>query len=344
MLTCRAGSIAALAALLSMVASIAVGADDAQPYASPTDAYRQGMATLKTGDTKKSLTALEYAADRGVLGAQLKLARIYAAGNGVKPDQAKALSYYRQIANQRADISPSSPIAKYVAEAFVALGRFNLEGVESASLRADPDRAANLFRHAASYFGDADAQYELARLYLAGNGVDKNVGLAVNWLATAAKKQHAEAQATLGELLWEGQEVRQRQSRGLALIMLAHANAFAEGKEPAWIQELYLRTQGEADAAVREEARSLIPELGGAAIALESDTPPAPAKSAVAATPPAPSNLPIPANGLPASTPVAGPAAATAEAVIPQAPSQGALHMPGQAGVPVGFAPASPAP
>ena len=49
----------------------------------------------------------------------------------------------------------------------------------------------HLFRHAASYFGNAEAQYRLARLYMNGDGVEKNLGLAVNWLSIAAKKQHA---------------------------------------------------------------------------------------------------------------------------------------------------------
>ena len=128
-------------------------------------------------------------------------------------------------------------------------------------------RAANLFRHAASYFGDADAQYQLARLYLDGDGVEKNVGLAINWLATAAKKQHAEAQATLGELLWRGSDdVRQRRARGLALIMLAHENAKASGKEPKWIADLYVEAQGATSAAMRKEAQNLMPGLGGHAL------------------------------------------------------------------------------
>jgi TPR repeat protein len=122
-----------------------------------------------------------------VLGAQLKLARIYASGNGVNKDSGRAFYFYRQIANQRADISPLSPVSKYVAEAFVALGEYYVDGIPSAQVLEDPIRAANLLRHAASYFGDADAQYQLARLYLDGEGVEKNVGLAINWLATAAR-------------------------------------------------------------------------------------------------------------------------------------------------------------
>ena len=120
MLMSREGIPAALAAGLILI-PVAVGnAGDSPPFVSATDAYRAGIAELKSGDTEEGLPALEYAAERGVLGAQLKLARIYASGNGVTKDSGKAFFFYRQIANQRADISPLSPVSKYVAEAFVA--------------------------------------------------------------------------------------------------------------------------------------------------------------------------------------------------------------------------------
>jgi exopolysaccharide production negative regulator len=92
--------------------------------------------------------------------------------------------------------------------------------------------------------------------------VEKNPSLAVNWLATAAKKQHAAAQATLGELLWKGDEVRQRQARGLAFLTLAHENAKAEGDEPKWIADLYQDAFVKSDNATRKEAELLLPELG----------------------------------------------------------------------------------
>ena len=124
----------------------------------------------------------------------------------------------------------------------------------------NPARAAGLFRHAASYFGSAEAQYDLALLYLDGTGVEKSPSLAVNWLAMAAKKQHAAAQATLGELLWRGSDdIRQRQARGLALIILAHANASAAGAEPKWIGELYREARGASTPAMLKEAQALAP-------------------------------------------------------------------------------------
>jgi uncharacterized protein len=322
----RQGVVAALATGLLAVPFAVGGADNTPPFVSATEAYHAGITDLKSGETDQALPALEYAAESGVLGAQLKLARIYATGNGVKKDDAKAFYFYRQIANQRADISPVSPVSKYVAESFVALGDYYLKGIPSAGLLQDPSRAANLYRHAASYFGDADAQYALARLYLDGDGVEKNVGLAINWLATAAKKQHAEAQATLGELLWRGgDEVRQRPARSLALIMLAHANAKADGNEPKWIADLYLEVEGASTAAIRQEAQSLMPELSGRAVA----------------------ERPTTAKGNPADElllPAAGGASPTSASV--PAPSTGAMASgvpsptappPEKIGVPVGF-------
>ena len=313
---------------LALVATplAAAHAEDASHFGSATDAYREGIAELKSGETEEALPALEYAADHGVLGAQLKLARIYAVGNGVRKNEGKAYFYYRQIANQRADISPMSPVSKYVAESFVALGKYYVDGIPAADVPQDPVRAAHLFRHAASYFGDADAQYALARLYLDGTGVDKNVGLAINWLATAAKKQHAPAQAKLGELLWRGgDEIHHRPARALALILLAHANAKADGKEPKWIEDLYAEVVGASDAATRKEAQALMPELGGQVAIDEVPT-------TVKATPA--EELLVPASGV-SSTP-ASPGAKTAGAMTSDA-SAASGPAPDKTGAPMGF-------
>jgi TPR repeat protein len=312
-------------AALTVLAPLAVGAEDVPPYASATEAYRQGIAAIKAGNVEDALPSLVYAADRHVLGAQLKLARLYAAGVAVPKDDAKAFTYYQQIADERAESNPRSPIAKFVAEAFVALGRYYQFGLPARSIAPNPARAAGLYRHAASYFGDADAQYALARLYLTGDGVDKNVGLAANWLAMAAKKQHPAAQATLGELLWHG-DIRARPAKGLALIILAHENAKASGKEPDWMTELYLGAVGSADAATRKEARALIPELGGAVAA--ATIPAAPAHAASGGP------VVIPASGGTAAAATAVPAASAA---APSAIAAGNADAK-PAEMPVGFA------
>jgi TPR repeat protein len=263
MAMCNRLAAAAFAALLT-TGSIAFAADDPPPYPSATEAYRQGVSALKAGGGVAAVPALEYAAKYGVLGAQVKLARAYAAGRDVPKNDAKAFVYFEQIADSQADISPASPIAKYAAEAFVALGQYYLDGIPEKPLAPNPDYAADLFRHAASYFGNAEAQYRLARLYLNGTGVEKNIGLAVNWLAIAAKKQHAAAQATLGEILWRGEAVRARRARGLALIILARENAKADAKEAKWIGSLYDEVLSKSDKSVRKDAEALLPVLGDA--------------------------------------------------------------------------------
>ena len=136
-------SFAALAAMMAL-APAAIGAEDPPPYASATEAYRQGAAAAKSGHMDAALPALSYAAERGVLGAELKLARIYARGDGIARDDGKAFNYYQRIADQHAEIPPSSPVAKFVAEAFVALGQYCRKGVPgiglktSMAIRRDP--------------------------------------------------------------------------------------------------------------------------------------------------------------------------------------------------------------
>ncbi len=329
MRTCKI-AFGAVAALM-MLGPVAVGADDPPPYASATDAYRQGVSTIKAGKVSAALPALEYAAKRGVLGAELKLARIYSSGrDDVTEDDAKAFSYYRAIADQYADISPSNPIARYVGEAFVALGQYHLDGIKAIQLPSNPSYAADLFRHAASYFGNADAQYALARLYLKGDGVEKDVGLAVNWLAMAAKKQHVAAQAALGELLWRGTEVRQREARGLALITLAHENAKASGKEPSWIGDLYQEAFAKSDTATRKEAAALLPELGPTSVAGT----PLSAKLAQPANTAAPVMLPAMGAAVKPATPSASASAEPAGAIPLSKPG---TPPPAPIGLSVGF-------
>ena len=235
-----ASQIGSILAVVIVLTPASVGSTDTPPpYASATEAYRKGVDAMKLGETRSAIAALEYAADHGVLGAQLKLARLYANGGLVARDDARAFHYYQHIADQYADIPAASPIAPYVGEAFCALGQYYVAGISTMPLQADPIYAAGLFRHAGAYFGDAEAQYQLGRLYRTGIGVEKNETIAANWLAMAARKQHAGAQAVLGEMLWTGAGVRRLQARGLALLMLAKENARGSAKDADWIGKTY---------------------------------------------------------------------------------------------------------
>ena len=55
--------------------------------------------------------------------------------------------------------------------------------------------------------GDAEAQYQLARMYNKGEGVTRDYGQAVAWCRKAAEQGHEEAQFGLGVMYNEGRGV-----------------------------------------------------------------------------------------------------------------------------------------
>jgi len=206
------------------------------PPMTPVEAFRSGAHWLKAGDTVKAVNSLEYAAEKGHALAQWKLGRMYAEGDGVTQNDLKAFEYFRSIANSHADDNPDLPQARFVANAFVALGHYYLEGIPKTEIKRDPQRAREMFAYAASYFRDPDAQYYLARLYLNGTGAPHDPRTAARWFGLSAQKGQCEAQAMLGAMLFEGDHVPRQAARGLMWLALAKDSARAD---QAWITKLY---------------------------------------------------------------------------------------------------------
>jgi len=181
-----------------------------------------------------ALTALQYAAEQGQPVAQWKLGRMYADGDGVPRDDVRAFNYFSQIANSHPDEAPGTPQARFVANAFVALGHYYLTGIPNSKIAADRARARDMFGYAATYFGDADAQYELGRLYLTGTPGDPHQ--AARWLQLAATKGHCRAEVALGDLLFQGQVVPRQAARGLMWLTLGRDCA---GADETWVKPVY---------------------------------------------------------------------------------------------------------
>jgi TPR repeat protein len=191
-----------------------------------------------------ALSALQYAAEGGHPIAQWKLGRMYANGDGVAQDDVRAFEYFTRIANAHAEDSPSAPQAQIVANAFVALGRYYLNGIPNSKIKSDPDRAREMFSYAASYFGNADAQYDLARLYLKTPDASReDFRYGARWLGLAAQKGQHEAQALLGQMLFNGDKLPRQAARGLMWLTLARDSA---GPEETWIKESYNRAFAKA--------------------------------------------------------------------------------------------------
>lgn len=194
------------------------------PAPTPMEAFRSGTRALRAGEATKGLSALEYAAEQGHTVAQWKLGRMYAEGDQVPKNALRAFQYFSSVANSHAEDSPDAPQSRFVANAFVQLGQYYMQGIPDA-LKPDPARAREMFWYAASYFGDADAQYSLAQLYLDGNGAPRDPRQAARWLGLAANKGQNHAQALLGHLLFKGDQVPRQAARGLMWLTLARDGA-----------------------------------------------------------------------------------------------------------------------
>ena len=106
----------------------------------PLEAFRSGTQALRQGKTDQAITELEFAAEQGVPGAIWKLGRMYADGDGVRVNKARAYEYFRRLTTAYGDDSSGTPHARYLANAFVALGQYYLEGIPG-TLKSDPNLA-----------------------------------------------------------------------------------------------------------------------------------------------------------------------------------------------------------
>jgi hypothetical protein len=222
---------------------------------SPFEAFRAGAQALREGKVEQGILELELAAKQNVAGALWKLGRMYADGDGVPQDRARAFEYFRRLSNHpQADDSVGTPHARFVANAFVTLGQYYLEGIPEAvpPVTPDPVVAYQMFRYAASYFADSEAQYYLGRLYLSGRGVPKDPIQAARWLRLAANKGEHRAQALLGTMLFKGQDVARQAALGLFWLTVAKDGATAD---EAWIAETH--ASANAQATDEERARAL---------------------------------------------------------------------------------------
>jgi hypothetical protein len=224
-----------------------------RPSLTPFEAFRSGTQALRQGKTDQGVAELEFAAEQGVPGAIWKLGRMYADGDGVGKDRARAFEYFRRLTNAHAE-SQGTPQARFVANAFVALGQYHLEGIPG-TVKADPLVAHDMFRYAASYYADPEAQYHLGRLYLLGSGAPKDPMQAARWLRLSANKGEPRAQALLGTMLFKGEGVQRQAALGLFWLIVAKDGA---GPDDGWITETYSKALAEATDGERALAHKYL--------------------------------------------------------------------------------------
>ncbi len=230
-----------------------------QNFANAEQALRAGIDDLNAGNAASSVAALTYAAEGGEPIARWKLGEMYADGVGVTRDDVKAYHYFNQLVQDYDEDAPDQRNRGAISNAFVAVGVYSLNGIPNSDVHADPERARELFQYAATTFGDPDAQYNLAHMYIVGaGGLEKDAIVAIRWLVLASGKGHRPSEALLGHMLFAGDGVPPQRPRGLMWLTIAKNGA--QGPKDEWIRELYQRDFAVASDADRRSAAALLDE------------------------------------------------------------------------------------
>lgn len=238
-----AASVAGTGTALAFDDNVFDEAGDVRAESNPWAVFQFGYSAYKSGHKDQAAEAYRYAAENGQIGATWKLARMYAAGDGVDRNDYEAFKFFSEIAEQ--DVEPGSREESYVSDALVALGGYLKTGIPGSPIAANSIAAQEYYMRAAANYRNPNAQFEMGNMFLKGDGgVKASVRQAGRWFQLAAEKGHAGAQATLGNLLFQSGKV----VRGLAMMTAALERA-APSDRP-WIrgmQEEAFSLAGEAD-------------------------------------------------------------------------------------------------
>jgi TPR repeat protein len=229
--------------------------DAAQAMASAMDGAGGGISSAE------QIAALEDAAAAGDPMAQWQLGLMYESGEGVEQDKAKAFGYFAEIADQHADAAPRGTESDIVAHSFVKMGEYYKDGLPEAGIPKDEDYSIKLLMHAASYFGDADAQYRVGEMYLDKNELGDNPLQSARWLSLAAKKGHAPAQAKLGDMLFNGDGgLKANPVEGLMWLTVASRRAVGT-VDAQWIDDLLNADMSVATPDERKQGADMADQL-----------------------------------------------------------------------------------
>lgn len=233
-----------------------------KPDEEPRTILRFGYNALKRGAIDEAVSAFRLGAERNDLASQWKLARMLQTGDGVDQDHQAAYDLYSTIVERFADQYPTGGDRVFVANAMVALGHYDLQGVRDTDIDADPRRAEYHFYRAAAIFHDAEAQYQLGQLYRHGTLGSKQSRQAARWMLLSYKKGHLGARAAIGEMMFYGEGLRRDPVRGL--VLLGQAAASADPIALAWVHDSYAKAMDDANPPHREAAKSILDQMANA--------------------------------------------------------------------------------
>ncbi|WP_208433154.1 tetratricopeptide repeat protein [Bartonella taylorii] len=212
---------------------------------------KRGMSAYKNGQINQALSALRCAADMGNIGAHWKLGYIYAEGDGVPEDDYKAYNFFAYIVEKGADLG--SEDESYISDALVKLAGYIKKGIPHSPVKPNPSYAVRLYMQAAVNYRNPKAQYYLGKIFLKGEGREKNLVQAARWFQLSARKGNPPAQAMFGNMLLQAGKV----VRGTALLTAAYEKANVKDRD--WIRPM----QEHAFAICDEFEKGIVMSLVG---------------------------------------------------------------------------------
>jgi len=238
-------------------------------FRTPDDAMKQGISAFNGGYYELALPALEALEATKPQIAHFYEARISADNEGAFTDHGKAFRVYKELADELQDVDPDDDdLAPIAAKSLTAVSMYLRDGIPSAGIQPDVDEANRDLQRAALTFNDEDAQFELAKVYLRGEGPDMTVSgyddpsskieNGRHWLSRLSQAGHPGAQAFLADLMWRGKFVQKNQPAALNLIDVAVANA--PPSERVWIEDIYQNIFCNAGEGVRQQATGRVAE------------------------------------------------------------------------------------
>lgn len=229
-----------------------------------SEAFNMARNLYRRGEKTEAMSVLQFAANQGHIGARWMIGRMYARGEGVAPDDYKAFEYFRDIvASANVEDMDDTPEqrqnAAYISHALVQLGSYYREGIPGSNVKPNPQLAISLYSRAAYNFGDPSAQFNLAMMYLEGNGTEKDPKRAMQLFHNAAKKGHGPSRALLGHMMFKGEVGKRQPELGLAWMGLARQSAEASGEADAqWIIDLHEKALAESSDAEKKGATGFL--------------------------------------------------------------------------------------
>jgi uncharacterized protein len=223
-----------------------------------TDDLKKGRKAYKNGNYSRALKFFRLSSEDGNMVADWYLGHMYRTGRGVPQDDATAFSYYSRVAeNDDTDESDSKKL-RITIDAQLRVADYYRKGIPAANIEANYSRAANTYLKISSTYGHPGAFYGLGVININGLGVNRNPKQGLKWMAAAARKRYAPAEAFLGDAYWTGRLVPQDKVRGLMWYILAKTSANAEDDPQIFDRFEQLNEAVTEDQRLEAEARAKV--------------------------------------------------------------------------------------